>query len=64
MEKYKNFEHRIKMEWALVQEILIFENFNMGYYVVKRASRDGCIAKGLSAGDAIRLEIFLNVTIV
>ena len=30
MKKYENFNRRIKMEWVLVQEILIFENFKMG----------------------------------
>ena len=28
MKKYENFEGRIKMEWALIQE-LVFGNFEM-----------------------------------
>ena len=27
MNKYENFDRRIKMEWVFVQEILIFQNF-------------------------------------
>ena len=29
MKKYENFERRIKVDWALVLEILFFENFKM-----------------------------------
>ena len=33
--KHENFECRINMKYAFVQDILIFENFKMELYVAK-----------------------------
>ena len=52
------------MERALDQEVFFFENFKMARYVAKRVSRDCCIAKVISAGNANHPEEFLKVTIV
>ena len=62
--KYENFERKIKIEWALVQEILIFENLKIGYYVAKQVPRDCCIANGVSVGTVNHPEIFLKMTII